>query len=555
MLRHLLHDFGVPQRLLAAEGSQGERQLTDLLHLAELLQQASAQLDGPHALIHWLAEERLDLEKTDNDTRKLRLESDADLVKVVTVHKSKGLEYALVFLPFGITAFGEAQNKPRQFSQWRDEAGQVIMALRPDAASRARIDQARLAEDLRKLYVALTRARYAAWVGIAPQSASTTALGYLLQGQEAAAALKTLAQGCAAIEVKNEDQKMNAWIPAFAGMTVPGGMAAPEGMTAPGGMAVLRKSYEVSAYSQKKAVFESAPEPPLPARVRVPWWIASYSALCQTHEVFDEDVAPLWQEDAQAETGARPPASAGLLHDFPRGPGPGSFLHGLLEWVGRQGFARVSANPETQADLADLIARRCNLSGWRHWIEPLRAWLLSWLTTPWEGSVFASPMVPAALENTQIEMEFLIAVQSVDIRAIDDLIRAKTLDGVRRPTLLPQQIGGMVKGFMDLVFEHEGRYFIVDYKSNWLGPDDTAYTASALREAVLRHRYDLQYTLYALALHRLLRVRLPGYDYERHFGGAICLFLRGHAALGQGLHCERPPKTLIEALDRAFQHG
>jgi exodeoxyribonuclease V beta subunit len=105
---------------------------------------------------------------------------------------------------------------------------------------------------------------------------------------------------------------------------------------------------------------------------------------------------------------------------------------------------------------------------------------------------------------------------------------------------------------MDLVFEHEGRYYVADYKSNWLGPDDTAYTVQAMRDEVLHHRYELQYSLYLFALHRLLRSRLPDYDYDRHVGGAVYVFLRGHAAPTQGLHLERPPAALMEALDRLF---
>ncbi len=177
MLRHLLNDFGVPQRLLAAGD---ERMLTDLLHLAELLQQASAQLDGEHALIRWLAEQRED-SASENEARKLRLESDADLVKVVTVHKSKGLEYPLVFLPFG-TAFRAAKADDLPL-KWHDAQGRLVVALQADADALARVDHERLGEDLRKLYVALTRARHATWVGVAPLAGvERSALGYLLGG-------------------------------------------------------------------------------------------------------------------------------------------------------------------------------------------------------------------------------------------------------------------------------------------------------------------------------------------------------------------------------------
>ncbi|WP_399698284.1 PD-(D/E)XK nuclease family protein, partial [Xenophilus sp.] len=114
------------------------------------------------------------------------------------------------------------------------------------------------------------------------------------------------------------------------------------------------------------------------------------------------------------------------------------------------------------------------------------------------------------------------------------------------------RLAGMLKGFMDLVFEHDGRWWVADYKSNWLGPDAAAYDAAAMRAALLAHRYDVQYVLYVFALHRLLRARLPGYDYGRHMGGAVYLFLRGADAATHGVFAERPPRELIESLDALF---
>jgi exodeoxyribonuclease V beta subunit len=111
----------------------------------------------------------------------------------------------------------------------------------------------------------------------------------------------------------------------------------------------------------------------------------------------------------------------------------------------------------------------------------------------------------------------------------------------------------MFKGFIDLTFEHEGRYYVADYKSNWLGVDDSAYTAQAMEQSILDNRYDLQYVLYLLALHRQLKARLADYDYDRHVGGALYLFLRGTRAASQGVYFARPPRELIEHLDRLFQ--
>lgn len=544
MLRHLLNDFGVPQRLLAAGD---ERTLTDLLHLAELLQQASAQLDGEHALIRWLAEQRED-SASENEARKLRLESDADLVKVVTVHKSKGLEYPLVFLPFA-TAFRAAKADDLPL-KWHDDQGRRVVALQADADALERVDRERLGEDLRKLYVALTRARHATWIGVAPLAGvERSALGYLLGG---GASLPSSALTDALLELAKTS----------AAIAVEAAPAAGD-----------------ERYRPVAAAPQLAPEPALPPGPRERWWIASYSALSRAADTLDDEAALALGEPATRLALPPTPTSAaediyadsrsdaaapeveinapstGGLHDFPRGAGPGSFLHGLLEWVGRQGFGRVRSDVAAQADLADLIARRCNLSGWSAWTEPLRQWLLGWLAAPLDLAALgpdAGAVAPASLGRVQIEMEFWFGVQQVDLRALDALVCRHTLGGAPRAALLPQQLNGMLKGYIDLVFEHQGRYFVADYKSNWLGPRDADYTPAALRDAVLQHRYELQYVLYVFALHRLLRARLPDYDYERHVGGAVYLFLRGHAAPGQGLHCERPPKVLIDALDALF---
>ncbi|QTQ36867.1 RecBCD enzyme, subunit B [Aromatoleum petrolei] len=545
MLRRLLGDFGVPRRLLGGgerAEQDGERALTDLLHLAELLQHASVALDGEHALIRHLAEQRADAANGD-DARKLRLESDADLVQVVTVHKSKGLEYPLVFLPF---ACAYRPVDPADLPiKLHDDAGRLRLALEPADGEVAQADRERLGEDLRKLYVALTRARHATWIGVAPlDGLERSALGYLLAGGASVAvdalpvALDVLRGECGHIAV--------APAPAPAGDRFTPRIARSE--------------------------LGAAREPRRP--VREFWWIASYSAL-RTAEAeggarepgsasadaaaVPAFVPPLPAAETPAEEtfaevldespGA--PAAPGAdqrLHRFARGAGPGTFLHELLEWAAREGFGRVRAAPERARDM---IARRCAVRGWSHWTETLTRWLLDFIATPLPLPDGEAPCL-AELAGARPEMEFWFETHRADLGRLDALVRAHTLAGAPRPALAPGQLNGMLKGFIDLVFEHQGRYYVADYKSNWLGADDAAYTLDAMRDAVLAKRYELQYVLYLFALHRLLKVRLPDYDYDRHVGGAVYLFLRGSHAPTRGVHAERPPRALIEALDAAF---
>jgi len=240
-------------------------------------------------------------------------------------------------------------------------------------------------------------------------------------------------------------------------------------------------------------------------------------------------------------------------HAFPRGAEAGTFLHDLLEWAAQQGFGPLLAQPER---LRDAVARRCQPRGWEAWIDPLTVWLRQLLSEPLPVPGDESrPRLPCRLADLDTfipEMEFWLTAHRVDVQALDRLVCAGTLGGAPRPALQPNRLNGMLKGFMDLVFAQQGRYYVLDYKSNWLGPDASAYTPAAMATAILHERYEIQYVLYLFALHRLLKARLPDYDYDRHLGGAIYLFLRGIEAPSRGVHAERPPRSLIEALDRLF---
>ncbi|MFP3518751.1 exodeoxyribonuclease V subunit beta [Pseudomonas sp. SIMBA_077] len=528
MLRRLLHDFELPQALMAR--ADGERVLTNVLHLSELLQQAAAELDGEQALIRHLAE-HLALSGQAGEEQILRLESDEQLVKVVTIHKSKGLEYPLVFLPF------ICSTKPVDGSRlplhYHDAAGNAHVSLKPTPELISQADDERLAEDLRLLYVALTRAQHACWLGVADLKRGNnnrsilhlSALGYLLGGgallTESAALerwLAALAQDCPAIQYD------------------PLPPVSDERFYPPLNQAALLK-------------------PLIPSRRAAQnWWIASYSALrisdsLSPAEAPDSALAQKLSDDERLDPSAPRDVllSGGDIHRFPRGPNPGTFLHSLLEWAGSE---RFNAAPET---LKDAVARRCNRRGWQGWIDTLSDWLQHLQHERLRLNNGQPAVVLSELSQYQIEMEFWFASHKVDVLQMDQLVRQHTHNGAPRAGAEPSQLNGMFKGFIDLTFEHEGRYYVADYKSNWLGADDSAYTEQAMNASILDNRYDLQYVLYLLALHRQLKARLANYDYDQHMGGALYLFLRGTRSQSQGVFFTRPPRVLIESLDLMFQ--
>jgi exodeoxyribonuclease V beta subunit len=154
-------------------------------------------------------------------------------------------------------------------------------------------------------------------------------------------------------------------------------------------------------------------------------------------------------------------------------------------------------------------------------------------------------------------MEFWFPSRHLDVGALDRLCRQRLLGPVARPVLPERQLHGMLKGFTDLVFEHEGRYWVLDYKSNALGPGDAAYTQAAMAAGMAEHRYDIQGAIYMLAVHRLLRARLgDNYRPERQLGGAVFLFLRGIAnPATHGCYLLEPDLELLESLDELLGDG
>jgi exodeoxyribonuclease V beta subunit len=528
MLRRFIHELGLPAKLLKASG--GERRLTNLLHLAELLQEASRELDGEQALIRWFAEqiEGMGAGGGDNGERVLRLESDAELVKVVTVHKSKGLEYPLVYLPFAVTA-RKTDRRNRAFFEYVEDGTRRIDLALSDEVLEA-VDRARLEEDLRLLYVALTRARHFLWLGVAAVAAGRkgenrlheSALGYLLTGGEPVMASSMRERweslrGDASIELHTLD--------------------APEGRT-------LLQRADVRPELVEAPAFEG--------RFERNWAVGSFTSLTR------HTVAPPQRpqeenlmEEAEPGTVEVTRAEDAPWHRFPRGAGPGNFLHERLEWMATEGFDRIDDD-----SFIVQLSQRIERAGWANRLDDALAWLRTVATTrlPPLGCSLAELAQRTAVLP---EMEFWFPSRQLDVGALDRLCRRRLLGDTPRPVLPERQLHGMLKGFTDLVFEADGRYWVLDYKSNALGPGDAAYTNAAMAAGMAGHRYDIQGAIYMLALHRLLRARLgEDYDPAEQLGGAIFLFLRGIANPStHGCYVLAPDPALLDGLDGLLGDG
>ncbi|HCD9992615.1 TPA: exodeoxyribonuclease V subunit beta [Klebsiella pneumoniae] len=510
MLRALMTARHIAENLLATRG--GERRLTDILHISELLQEAASQLESEHALVRWLAQH---IAEPDSNaaSQQMRLESDKHLVQIVTIHKSKGLEYPLVWLPF-IARF----RKQDQAFYHDRETFAAVLDLGQDEASLELAEAERLAEDLRLLYVALTRAVWHCSLGVAPLSSRKSgnsdfhlsALGRLLQAGEA----------------------MDA-----------AGLAARLADFCHGDIALQRPGeLELTPWQAPAATIPRLSARELQRRIADDWRVTSYSGLQQHGFSGGQDLLPRLDVDA-AGVGEVVEEPQLTPHQFPRGAAPGTFLHSLFEEL-----------DFTQPVPEGWMAEKLQLSGFdAQWAPVLTDWLGGVLKTRLPGPDIALNQL--ASRDKQVEMAFYLPIaQLLTAERLDALIRQYDPLSADTPPLDFRQVRGMLKGFIDLVFRHEGRYYLLDYKSNWLGEDREAYTRPAMEQAMRAHRYDLQYQLYSLALHRYLRHRLADYDYDRHFGGVIYLFLRGMDGQegGQGIFTTRPVRPLIDGLDQLF---
>lgn len=510
MLRALMTARHIAENLLATRG--GERRLTDILHISELLQEAASQLESEHALVRWLAQH---IAEPDSNaaSQQMRLESDKHLVQIVTIHKSKGLEYPLVWLPF-IARF----RKQDQAFYHDRETFAAVLDLGQDEASLELAEAERLAEDLRLLYVALTRAVWHCSLGVAPLSSRKSgnsdfhlsALGRLLQAGEA----------------------MDA-----------AGLAARLADFCHGDIALQRPGeLDLTPWQAPAATIPRLSARELQRRIADDWRVTSYSGLQQHGFSGGQDLLPRLDVDA-AGVGEVVEEPQLTPHQFPRGAAPGTFLHSLFEEL-----------DFTQPVPEEWMAEKLQLSGFdAQWAPVLTDWLGGVLKTRLPGPDIALNQLAA--RDKQVEMAFYLPIaQLLTAERLDALIRQYDPLSADTPPLDFRQVRGMLKGFIDLVFRHEGRYYLLDYKSNWLGEDREAYTRPAMEQAMRAHRYDLQYQLYSLALHRYLRHRLADYDYDRHFGGVIYLFLRGMDGQegGQGIFTTRPVRPLIDGLDQLF---
>lgn len=599
LFRAVMEDAGVPGRVLRAR--DGERRLTDLGHVARLLHvEASSGRQGPPALRAWLAA-RIDEAQTRREGEEAEeqsrwIDSDADAVQVLTVHRSKGLEFPIVYCPYLWEMSVGRTGDPVVFHDPDDgwERKLDVSGDDGDASYGRHFDDERdeeRGEALRHLYVALTRAKHQVVCWWAPvQHSNHSSLGRLL--------------------LARDDQ----------------GNVTPDGPRRLPGDETVRERFEAIAarvpglVSVEQATRTGTPPSRWSGRSQRSvgrldvasfdrsldhaWRRTSYSSITAAAHggaevasdpeeagTVDEPLAgtPAELLEGAAANDRRGPAEAAMRGvpspwaEVAAGVEMGTLVHRVLEEID---FATEDLDTEITRGIA--AVRPLASSGAAP--DPLGAALRASITTPLGPLPGGISLRDIARGDRLNELGLELPLAGGDAPgdrgpvAMGDIARlfgrhdggpgaVLTGYGARlSDPLLATDVRGYLTGSLDLVFRAATggppRYFVVDYKTNWIGPRDEELTAwhyrpAALDAAMQRMHYPLQAIFYLVALHRYLRWRLPGYDPETHLGGVLYLFLRGMAGpqtpVVDGVPCGvfswRPPAALVTGMSDLFQEG
>ena len=548
MFRNFMSKEKIRERLLAFP--DGERRLTNLLHLAEILHLESVEKKtGITGLIKWMSEQ-INTTATESEIHQLRLESDEHAVKIITLHKSKGLEFPVVFCPF---SWGGSRIKDSEIAFHDSDRKELTLDI---GSSEKNIHLALaknelLAENMRLLYVAVTRAIkkcYLVWGRF--NTADTSAMAYLFHygpTPEDDFKIEGLVSSLKTRVSAKKDEELLEDLKQLADKSK--GTIELVPLPPDDGVEYAPPEDEKQEISSRQ----------FSGKIDTSWKISSYSSMVSQR--VPEEAAPdrdvsYAPYDYTTESGLERIESLDIF-SFPKGARAGIFFHDIFEHLD------FSASDYGYKEA--LVTNKLTAYGFDpKWRDTVCHMITRVLSIPLEIRTEAFTLSSVQCKNRINEMEFYYPLNPFTPQQLEKIFSDHGT--IQFPGNFPDRIGklafpfakGFMKGYIDMVFHEKGRYYLVDWKSNLLGTRVEDYSKDALNTVMSNDFYILQYHLYTLALYQYLWVRLPGFDYEKDFGGVFYIFIRGvdpdHGP-EFGIYKDYPSPDLIHALARALIPG
>ncbi len=516
MLSQLLRKENVRGQLLRF--ADGERRLTNVLHLGEVLHRYESEGRLSLSALRIRLDEMMAGKEQGGEEHQLRLESDGERVQVVTIHRSKGLQYPVVFCPF---SWPGARSVQDVFSfHLPDEDNCCALDLGSEEKLRDSYKELaareELAEMARLLYVALTRAVHRCYLYWGPFSrAESSALAWLLHGRGDLLELKKRFKKMSDADIGASLQELCE--------KAKGAIA----LSHPEDEPVLRRSREGGG-SDLLVCREFVGD------IDAGGYVTSFSAISK--ESHGQGAVVSYPDSSRADS----------IYAFPKGAGPGIFMHEIFEHLD---FTLMEHEPQRCREL--VAAKLAHYGFEEKWLEPVLQMVKDVLSVNLLADGTGPVLKTISNDQRLNELEFYFPLSAVSVKAVQEVFQSDKNLAPLASTLSFSVIQGYLKGFMDLVFEDKGRFYLVDWKSNYLGPALSDYQGDKLYQVMVREKYILQYLFYTVALHCYLGQRIADYDYDKHFGGLFYVFLRGvrgRRGAEYGIYHDRPKLKLIEQL-------
>ncbi|HMA65545.1 MAG: exodeoxyribonuclease V subunit beta [Fibrobacterota bacterium] len=537
MINRFFRDIDIERAVLAQVS--GERKLTNYYHIKELLEQeVMTGHDRPGALLAKVSRRIYDSTKTKSafsDDEIIRLDTDDDAVRILTVHKSKGLEFDIVFCPdIGIGRSIRSKSHKGEPFIVHDAHGvpsYVIGKKEIEQLEESHCNEL-LAENLRLLYVALTRAKSLCYLYYEnSKDTQTSSLTWLLFSDRCAV------KSVSSLVTLTDKQPDEFLLDALKKLTTLSSAIA---------VSTVQETVSPTYHADKTtAANEELVVRKFTGKVASPWRIASYSLLAHSGTSQSQQFEMQFDERESALNIQKSAPVNFDIFSFPRGAKSGTLLHDIIE--------ATDLSAELSATTMELVTASLEKSGFETtWSTVVFDMLTTLKQVPLKTADTEIRLGQITPENSIKEMGFYFPLSTVSHRELKSVFEDQqnlfgevyTAEGLSFDTL-----SGFIKGFVDMIFQHDGKFYIIDWKSNYLGNSVQDYTPDKLRPVMNNEHYVLQYYLYAVALDQYLRVHKPGYSYKKHFGGVLYLFLRGLSLEGDsGIFYDRPDFGKVEAL-------